>query len=93
MTVGMCRLVLYLPESGSLKHKRSLLESVIVRIRQKFNVSVAEVEDNDLWQKAVVGVAVVTNESRYANRVLSKVVDFVEADVRVELIDYSLEIL
>lgn len=93
MTVGICRLVLYLPESGSLKSKRRLLESVVVRMRQKFNVSVAEVEDNDLWQKAVVGVAVVANDSRYANRVLSKVVDFVEADVRVELIDYSLEML
>ena len=93
MTVGVCRLVLYFPESGSLKHKRSLLKSVSVRIRQKFNVSVAEVEDNDLWQKAVVGVAVVANESRYANRVLSKIVDMVEADGRVELIDYALELI
>ncbi len=93
MTVGICRLVLYLPESGSLKNKRSLLKSVTVRIRNKFNVSVSEVADNDLWQKAVLGVAIVSNDSRYANRVLSKVVDLVQNDLRVELIDYSLEMI
>ena len=93
MTVGICRLVLYLPESGSLKNKRSLLKSVTVRIRNKFNVSISEVGDNDLWQKAVLGVAIVSNDSRYANRVLSKVVDLVQADLRVELVDYSLEMI
>jgi hypothetical protein len=93
MTVGICHLVLYLPESGSLKNKRSVLKSVTVRIRNKFNVSISEVGDNDLWQKAVLGVAIVSNDSRYANRVLSKVVDLVQDDLRVELIDYSLEMI
>lgn len=93
MTIGLCRLVLYLPESGSLKSKRSILEGLSKRVRNKFNVSVSEVSDNDLWQKAVLGVAVVANETRHANRVLSKVVDLVQADRRVELIDYSLELI
>ena len=93
MTVGLCRLDLYLPESGSLKGKRRVLESLRQRIRSKFNVSVSEVGHNELWQKAEVGVVMVANESRYVNRVLSKVVDQVQRDHRVELIDYSLELM
>ena len=93
MTIGICRLVLFFPESGSLKSKRSLLKSICVRVRRKFNVSISEVDDNDLWQKAVVGVVIVANESRYANRVLSQVVNLVEAEGGVDLIDYSLEMI
>ena len=93
MTIGFCRLVLYLPESGSLKSKRNILESVRTRIRNKFNVSISELADNDLWQKSVLGVAIVANESRYANQVLSKVVRQVQADGRVDLIDYSMEMI
>ena len=93
MTIGLCRLSLYLPDSSSLKSKRSVLDSLTKRIRNKFNVSVSELEDNELWQKAVLGVAIVSNESRHANRVLSKVVSLVQADGRLELLDYSLEML
>ncbi len=93
MTIGLCRLVLYLPESGSLKSKRSILKSIRTRVRNKFNVSISELSDNDLWQKAVLGVAVVSNETRHANQVLSKVVDLVQTDARVELVDYSLEMI
>ena len=93
MTIGFCRLVLYLPESGSLKSKRNILESIKIRIRNKFNVSIAELDDNDLWQRSVLGVAIVANESRYANQVLSKVVRQVQADGRVELIDHSMEMI
>ena len=93
MTVGICQLALFLPESGSLKHKRSLLKSLTTRIRNKFNVSVSELDDHDLWQKSLLGVAVIANESRYANQVLSKVVNLVEAEDRLALIDYSVELL
>ncbi|MCZ6636137.1 MAG: DUF503 domain-containing protein [bacterium] len=93
MIVGICQIVLYLPDSGSLKQKRSLLKSLITRVRNKFNVSVSEVGDQDLWQKAQIGVAVVTNDTRYANQVLSQVVNLVERQDRLELIDYTLEML
>ncbi len=93
MTLGLCRLVLYLPESGSLKDKRRILESLRQRVRAKYNVSVSEVGHNELWQKAEVGVAMVANESRFVNRVLSNVVEMVQRDHRVELIDYSLEMM
>ena len=93
MTIGFCRRELYLPESGSLKNKRSVVKSLVARIRQKFNVSVSEVDAHDLWQKAVLGVAIVSTESAYANQVLSKVVNLVEGEMRVQLLDYTLEMI
>jgi uncharacterized protein YlxP (DUF503 family) len=91
MTIGVCRLELYLPSCGSLKQKRSVLKSLTARIQNKFNVSVSEINDNDLWQKAEIGVAIITNESRYANQVLSSVVELVQRQYDLSLIDYSVE--
>ncbi len=93
MTIGFCRLDLYLPECTSLKQKRSVLKRVIARTRNAFNVSVAELAAHDLWQNAQLGVVMVANESRYVNQVLSKVVNLIEREDRLILMDYSLELL
>lgn len=77
MFVGVLRLVLHLPEPASLKSKRHLLRSAIDRVKAKFNVSIAEVGENDLWQRSVVGVSAVGNEHAFVNEVLDKVTDFV----------------
>ncbi len=77
MFVGVLRLTLYLPDPGSLKSKRHLLRSAIDRVKARFNVSVAEVGGNDLWQRAVVGVAAVGNDHAFVNETLDKVADFV----------------
>ena len=94
MNVGTCKIRLRLPENSSLKGKRQVLKSITARLKNKFNVSIAEVDDNDLWQLATLGVCCVSNDRRYTNEVLSKVVDFV-ADGRfdVELLDYEIEII
>jgi uncharacterized protein YlxP (DUF503 family) len=91
MIVGCCRIELYLPESGSLKTKRHHLKALKTRLQNHFNVSVAEVDGQDLWQRAVIGVAIVTNEARFADQVLAKVIDHVRGDGRVVLIDYQTE--
>ena len=77
MFVGVLRLTLHLPEPGSLKSKRHLLRSAIDRVKAKFNVSVAEVAENDLWQRSVVGVTAVGNDHAFVNASLDKVADFV----------------
>lgn len=77
MFVGVLRLTLHLPEPGSLKSKRHLVRSALDRVKAKFNVSIAEVAENDLWQKSVVGVAAVGNDHGFVNEVLDKVADFV----------------
>ena len=77
MFVGVLRLTLHLPDPGSLKSKRHLLRSAIDRVKAKFNVSVAEVADNDLWQRSVVGAAAVGNDHAFVNETLDKVADFI----------------
>jgi uncharacterized protein YlxP (DUF503 family) len=94
MNVGTCRVRLRFPGNLSLKGKRQILKSVTTRLRSKFNVSVAEVDDNELWQLATLGISCVSNNNRYTNEVLSKVVDFiVNGRFDVEMLDYEIEIL
>jgi len=94
MTIGVCRLTLRLPENGSLKGKRQVIKSVQQRLHNKFNVSVAEVEHNDVWQLAGLAICCVSNSSTHANEVLSKCLDFVN-DMRLdaEIIDEDIELI
>jgi uncharacterized protein YlxP (DUF503 family) len=78
MIIGVCRLTLRLPESGSLKDKRMVVRSLTTRLRSTFNVAVAEVGDLDRWQIATIGVTCVSNDARHAREQLDKVVAFVQ---------------
>jgi len=78
MVVGTCELIFQLPENHSLKGKRQVSRSLVQQLRGRFNVAVAEVADLDRWQTLAIGVTCVSNDSRHANGMLSKIVDFVE---------------
>jgi uncharacterized protein YlxP (DUF503 family) len=94
MNVGVCKIKLRLPENMSLKGKRRVIKSIITQLRNRFNVSVAEVDDQDLWQIATLGVCCLSNDSRYTNEVLSKVVNFIaNGRFEVEMLDYQIEII
>ena len=94
MQVGLCRISLRLPENLELKGKRQVVKSVIARVQNKFSVCIAEVDDNDAWQLATLGVACISNDKRHANEILSHVVDFInEGRFEVEMLDYEIELL
>jgi uncharacterized protein YlxP (DUF503 family) len=94
MVVGICRLVLHIPENQSLKGKRQVVKSIISRVRNQFGVAIAEVDQLDRWQVATLGIACVSNESRHANEVLSKVVRFIETShFDAEVADYEIELI
>jgi uncharacterized protein YlxP (DUF503 family) len=94
MVIGLCTIELHLPGANSLKDKRSVLKSVSRRIRNEFNVSIAEVEDQDLWRSAVLGVVTVSNDAAYVHRLLTKVVNWIERTrLDVDLVDYQIEML
>lgn len=93
MFVGVLQIDLLLRGNTSLKQKRQTLKSIKDRTRNKFNVSIAEVDHNDLWQRATLGISCVSNDKVYTNRVLSEVVHFIETNFPTELLDYSIEIL
>jgi hypothetical protein len=91
MIVGTLKLRLIVRESRSLKEKRRIVRSIKDRIRNAFNVSVAELDSLDSQQHTVLGVALVTNERRFAQEVLSQVVNLVRSHPVAQLLDYELE--
>jgi uncharacterized protein YlxP (DUF503 family) len=93
MTVGVCRVTLRLPENGSLKGKRQVLRSLTQRLRNKFNVAVAEVGDNERWQIATIGVTCVSNDARHAREQLDRVVAFIaHTRLDAELLDAEIDV-
>lgn len=93
MTVGTCRVELQIPANASLKGKRQVLRSIKDRVRSRFNVSIAEVDRLDEWQRATVGIACVSNDARFADEVLSKVVNLIESSADALILDYEISIV
>ncbi len=94
MHVGICTIDLRLPGNGSLKGKRRVIKSIVTRLTREFNVSIAEVDDQDLWQRAVLGVACVSSSASYAHGQLERVVQWIENQrFDVELLAYQIEML
>jgi hypothetical protein len=78
MVVGVLKLTLYIPENHSLKGKRGVLNKIKARVANTFNVSIAECDAQDLWQRAVLGVSQVGSDERYVDGTLRQVIRFVE---------------
>ncbi|MDA1349546.1 MAG: DUF503 domain-containing protein [Chloroflexi bacterium] len=94
MHVGVLKVTLRLPENQSLKGKRRTISSLSSRVRDRYNVAVAEVGDNDAWQIATLGIACVSNSARHADEVMARVVGYVEASREdVEVVDSAIETL
>jgi len=92
MHVGVCTIHLRLFDSSSLKDKRRVIKSIKDRVRNKFNVSIAEIDELDKWQWAILGIACVSNDSAFTNSVLSNVVEYINNIGIVDLVDYEIEI-
>ncbi len=84
---------LHLPDVESLKDKRHVLKGLKEKVRHRFEVSVAEVDHQDTWQRATLAVACVSQDSRHANEVISKALAFIESLVDGHVIDIETEIL
>lgn len=94
MVVGVLRIVLQIPGAASLKGKRQVVRSLADRLRSRFNVAVAEVGENDRWQKAVFGIAAVGNDRAFVNEVLDKVLHAVDGSgLQAVIVSHELEIL
>ena len=93
MVVGLCTVELFVPGSQSLKDKRQVINGLKDRLRGKFNLSVAEVEGQDLWQKAVLGMACVSNENKHVNQVLDQALNLIKSMPAVEVVRTQLELL
>jgi uncharacterized protein YlxP (DUF503 family) len=93
MVVGICQLDIRIPENHSLKGKRHVIRKLIEQVRHRFNVSISEVGDHDLWQRAQIGICTVGNDRRHINSSLDKIIDFVERMNMIEMIGTDMEII
>ncbi|MFX4261925.1 DUF503 domain-containing protein [Pelotomaculum propionicicum] len=93
MIIGVLTLELHLGEANSLKDKRRIIKSLIDRIKNRFNVSVAEVGEQDLWQRSTVGISMVSCEQAHVHKVLASVVKFVESQGTVLITNFQTELL
>ena len=84
---------IHLPDVGSLKGKRHALKGLKQKLRQRFEISVAEVDHQDSWQRATLALACVSGDSRHANEVISKAMDFLEDNVDGYVTDVHVEML
>ena len=93
MTVGTCRVELHIPSNTSLKGKRRVVKSIKDRVQGRFNVSIAEVDRLDDWQRATLGIACVSNNPRLVDEILSKVVNLIEGYADALILDYEIDLV
>ncbi len=94
MNTGICKLQIHLPDNHSLKEKRRTLKSITSRLRNQFNVSVAEVGDYDLWQSASIGISCVSNNNQHVDEILNKIMNYITFNYpELEIIDHDIEIM
>jgi len=93
MTVGILKVALHIPESSSLKDKRRVLLSLRDLLKNRFNISLAEVDEQDKWQKAILAIVSVGTERVMVDKDLAKIVDFIREFNRAELLDYEVELI
>ncbi len=93
MKVGICSFRMMMYERGSLKEKRMIVKSLTQRISSRYNVSIAEVADQEKWKMATIGFCCVSNDKLHVERTMQEVLRFIESDGRMELVDIETEIV
>jgi len=93
MQIGVCIIDLAIPGSHSLKEKRRVVKSIKDRVKNKFNVSIAEIDNLDRHQSCTIGIVCISNCNKQANRILSKIVDFIDATRMAEIERYKIEMI
>jgi uncharacterized protein YlxP (DUF503 family) len=94
MNTGVCKIKLHIPQNQSLKQKRRVIKSITARLRNQYNISISEVDDQDLWQIATLGISCVSNNSNHIDETLTKVVNYITQNYpELEIIEREVEII
>jgi len=91
MVLSLMQIELRIPNNRSLKGKRMVIKSIKDRIRNRFNVSISEIDNQNVWKSAVLGIAFVGTDRKYADKVLNEIIRFIQTFPRIQLIDYCIE--
>lgn len=93
MIVGICICEIFIFNANSLKSKRSVVKSIIEKSKNRFNISIAEVGDNDKWQKSIIAFSTISNDQKVVEGTIDKVINFFDSYSEIEIIDIKREIL
>jgi uncharacterized protein YlxP (DUF503 family) len=93
VVVGTAKISLYIQDNHSLKEKRKIVKSIIAKVHQRFNASIAEVDSNDKWQMIGLGISIVGNDRRFVNSSLDNILSFLDSLYLGEIIDSDIEIV
>lgn len=93
MLIGVCQVELFIPNSDSLKSKRFVIQSLKTRLRNKFNISVTEVGEQEKWQRCVLGISTISNDKIFIDKVMAQIINLINENNDLELLDHRVEIL
>lgn len=93
MIIGICTCEIYIFNANSLKSKRSVVKSIIEKSKNRFNISIAEVGENDKWQKSIVAFSTISNSQKIVEETIEKVINFFDSYSEIEIINIKREIL
>jgi uncharacterized protein YlxP (DUF503 family) len=93
LIIGTGKIYLYANWVHSLKEKRMIVKSIIDKVKHRFNVSIAEVENLDMHQSIVIGIACVSNSTKHSNSCIQNVIDYIEQNTDAVLQDVEIELL
>lgn len=93
MIIGICTCEIYIFNANSLKSKRSVVKSIIEKSKNRFNIPIAEVGENDKWQKSIIAFSTISNDQRLVEETIEKVINFFDSYSEIEIINIKREIL
>ena len=92
MLIGLCKVFLFLPNSHSLKDKRSIMHSYINLLRKKYNISISEIDQKNLWKNSTVGIVSISDDRKVIDRIIAKIILDTENQPEIQLINYEVSI-
>jgi hypothetical protein len=93
MRIGLCIVDIYIPGKSSLKGKRQVLRSIKDKIKNRFNFSLAELDDQNKWQRTKLGIVTISNDGRHANNTLTGVMNFIHSFGDIHVLDYDIQLM
>lgn len=93
MIIGICTCEIFIFNANSLKSKRSVVKSIIEKSKNRFNISIAEVGENDKWQKSIIAFSTISNDQTIVEETIEKVINFFDSYSEIEIININREIL
>lgn len=93
MILGICTCEIFIFNANSLKSKRSVIKSIINKSKNRFNISIAEVGENDKWQKSVIAFSTISNDKKIVEESMEKVIDFFDSYSEIEILNITREII